>query len=458
MMCPTSHWLRNVVATALLLAGAVALPLCAQAVPATLRPKVVVISLDAFGAASLHEPQLPAPTLHALMQRGVHAVSMQPINPTVTWPNHTSMVTGVNASRHHVLVNGLIVDQRTATLPRIDMKAPKSRLVAVPTVYDAAHKAGLTTAQVDWVAIEGAPSIDWQFAEHPDPAGAIEQDLVRQGAITDDQLVHFGVPSQAWRDRIYTRAAVDIIQQHHPDLLLLHLLALDSIEHETGFGNNAGRNTIAFLDDRVKEVVDAVRAAGDFDRTTFIIVSDHGQRSVQQVLHPNVLLKQAGLQEGSASQPSFSVPDDGFALVYQRHATKASIKALKSLFAGTPGLRSILTPAEAAKEGWPTPAQSDQAPDLLLYAADGYAFKEGDTGDYVTPTHEIGAHGYPNSDPLMQGIFIAAGFGIQPKGEIPAFPNLDIAPTIAQLLHISLGKVEGKPLTEILESPGRVSE
>ena len=458
MMCSITHLLRNVVTATLLLAGSVALPFCAQAAPATPRPKVVVISLDAFGAASLHEPQLPAPTLHALMQRGVHAVSMQPINPTVTWPNHTSMVTGVNASRHHVLVNGLIVDQRTAMLPSIDMKAPKSRLVAVPTVYDVAHKAGLTTAQVDWVAIESAPSIDWQFAEHPNPAGAIEQDLVRQGVITDDQLVHFGVPSQAWRDRMYTRAAVDIIQQHHPDLLLLHLLALDSIEHETGFGNNSGRNTIAFLDDCVKEVVDAVRAAGDFDRTTFIIVSDHGQRSVQQVLHPNVLLKQAGLQAASARQPSFSVPDDGFALVYQQHATKASIEALKSLFAGTPGIRSILTPAEAAKEGWPTPAQSDQAPDLLLYAADGYAFKEGDTGDYVTPTHEIGAHGYPNSDPLMQGIFIAAGFGIQPKGEIPAFPNLDIAPTIAQLLHISLGKIQGKPLTDILESPGRVSE
>lgn len=457
-MCPTSSLFRNVVATAMLLASSVALPLCAQVAPTTHGPKVVVISLDAFGAASLHEPELPAPTLHALMRRGVHAVSMQPINPTVTWPNHTAMVTGVNASLHHVLVNGLIVNQRTATLPMIDMKAPKSRLVAVPTVYDAAHRAGLTTAQVDWVAIEDAPSIDWQFAEHPDPDGAIEQDLVRQGVVTHDQLVHFGEPSQAWRDRIYTRAAIEIIRKDHPDLMLLHLLALDSIEHETGFGNDSGRNTIAFLDDRVKDVIDAVRAAGDFDRTTFIIVSDHGQRSVHQILHPNVLLKQAGLQAASASQPSFSVPDDGFALVYQQHATKVSIKALKSLFAGKPGIRSVLTPAEAAKEGWPTPAQSDQAPDLLLYAADGYAFKEGDTGDYVTPTREIGAHGYPNSDPLMQGIFIAAGFGIRPGGEIPAFPNLDIAPTIAQLLHVSLGPVQGKPLTDILESPGRVTE
>jgi predicted AlkP superfamily pyrophosphatase or phosphodiesterase len=457
MMCPASSLLRNAVALALLFAS-IGLPPCTRAAPATQRPKVIVISLDAFGAASLHEPELPAPTLHALMQRGVHAVSMQPINPTVTWPNHTSMVTGVDASLHHVLVNGLIVNQRTGTAPRIEMWVPKSRLVAVPTVYDAAHKAGLATAQVDWVAIEDAPGIDWQFAERPDPDGAIEQDLLRQGVVTHDQLVHFGAPSQAWRDRIYTRAAIDIIQQHHPDLLLLHLLALDSIEHETGFGNDSGRNTIAFLDDRIKDVVDAVRAAGELDRTTFIIVSDHGQRSVHQLLHPNVLLRQAGLEAGSATNPSFCVPDGGFALVFQKHATAASTKALKLLFTGKPGIRSVLTPAEAAKDGWPTPAQSDQAPDLLLYAADGYELRDGDTGDYATPTREVGAHGYPNTDPLMQGIFIAAGFGIKPKGEIPAFPNLDIAPTIAQLLQVSLGTVQGKPLTDILESSGHAAK
>ena len=452
-MKSVSGLLRHI-ATAIVLA----LPLCAQAAPTTQRPKVIVISLDAFGAASLHEPELPAPTLHALMRQGAYAVSMQPINPTITWPNHTAMVTGDNASLHHVLVNGLIVNQRTATPPRVDMGASKARLVAVPTVYDAAHRAGLTTAQVDWVAIEDAPGIDWQFAEHPDPAGAIEQDLLRQGVVTHDQLVHFGAPSQAWRDRIYTRAAIDIIQKHHPDLLLLHLLALDSIEHETGFGNDAGRNTIAFLDDRVKDVIDAVRAAGELDRTTFIIVSDHGQQSVHQLLHPNVLLKQAGLQAGPATQPTFCMPDGGFALVFQPHATAASTQKLQALFAGRPGIRSALTPEQAAKDGWPTPAQSDQAPDLLLYAADGYEFVEGDTGEFVTPTREVGAHGYPNSDPLMQGIFIAAGFGIRPAGEIPAFPNVDIAPTIAQLLGVSLGTVQGKPLTGVLESHRRVTE
>jgi len=154
MMSSTASLLRIVAAMATLVANGISL--CAQAAPAPQRTKVIVISLDAFGAASLQEPQLPAPTLHALMQQGVYATSMQPINPTITWPNHTAMVTGVDASLHHVLVNGLIVNQRTVTPPRIDMDAPKSQLVAVPTVYDVAHQAGLTTAQVDWVAIGDA--------------------------------------------------------------------------------------------------------------------------------------------------------------------------------------------------------------------------------------------------------------------------------------------------------------
>jgi predicted AlkP superfamily pyrophosphatase or phosphodiesterase len=421
----------------------------AQPPAASAANKVVVISLDAFGAASLRDPHLPAPTLRRLMQAGAYA-AMQPINPTVTWPNHTSMVTGVDASRHHVVTNGLITNQRAATAPQSG-DAPKSQLVAAPTVYDAAHQAGLTTAQVDWVAIHEADSIDWKFSEKPDPDGPIERDLIAEGALTRDDLLHFRAPSQAWRDRIYTRAAVDILRRHHPDLLLLHLLTLDDIEHKTGFGNDSGLNTIAFLDDRVKEVVDAVRENGDLDRTTFIIVSDHGQQSVHWIARASVLLKQAGLEGATAPNPAFCMSDGGFALVFQQHPTAESVAALKTLFSGQPGIRAALTPEEAAKDGWPTPAASDQAPDLLLYAADDYVLFDGDTGSYLTATKEIGAHGYPNTVPLMQSIFIAEGYGIAAKGELPAFTNLDVAPTIARLLHLSLPNVEGKPLLEILK-------
>jgi predicted AlkP superfamily pyrophosphatase or phosphodiesterase len=415
-------------------------------------PKVVVISLDAFAAESLHDPHLPIPTLRALMKNGAYARSMQPINPTVTWPNHTAMVTGMDASRHHLLVNGLIVGQRTDHSPAVIPGASKTELVAVPTVYDAAHAAGLTTAEVDWVAVSGADAITWSFAEHPDPSAIIPQEMILNGEISREDLVNFGRPSQAWRDRMYTQAAVDILRKHHPDLLLMHLLTLDSIEHGTGFGNDSGRNTIAFLDDRVKDIVDAVREDGDLDNTTFLIVSDHGQNSVHKYLHADVLLRQAGLQATDCKTKTFSLADGGFALVYQQQATPASVIALKKLFEGKPGIRAALVPAEAAKDGWPTPEQSNQAANLLLYAQNDYSFRGDPAGvEFVTDGLESGNHGYPNTEPRMQAIFIAAGAGIRPVGEIPAFANVDVAATIAQLLHVQMPSIQGKPLIRILK-------
>lgn len=441
---------RRLLAAALLVVAGGFAPLAAQTAP---RTKVVVISLDAFAARSLHETRLPAPTLQALMRTGSYAVSMRPINPTITWPNHTSMVTGADASHHHVLMNGLVTGQRGEAPPKVDMQAPKSTLVAVPTVYDAAHAAGLTTAQVDWVAIEGASSIDWQFAERPDPDGPIARDLVADGVLGRDDLAHFGNASQAWRDRIYTRVAIDIIRKHHPDLLLVHLLALDSIEHDTGYGNDAGRNTIAFLDDRVRDIVRAVREAGDLPNTAFLIVSDHGQHSVHWRLRPNVVLKQAGWQAPGAKQAAYSLAGDGYALVYQRDATPASLAALRKLLAGQQGIAQVLTPAEAAQIGWPTPRQSAQAPDLLLYAKDDYTFRDGSDGAYAIRGEEIGDHGYPNTDPLMQGIFIATGRGVLHAGEVPAVSVMDVAPTIAALLGIPFAAPQGKPITSVLAPP-----
>lgn len=417
------------------------------------RQKVVVISLDAFGAESLHDPHLPTPTLYRLMQQGTYAVAMHPINPTVTWPNHTAMVTGVDASKHQVIANGLIVNQRTDQPPRIDPDAPKSRLVAVSTVYDAAHQAALTTAEVDWVAIGDADGITWKFPERPDPDGPIEKDLVAEGKVNRDDLIHFGKPSQAWRDRIYTDAAIDILKKHHPDLLLFHLLALDGIEHQTGFGNDAGRDAIAFLDDRVKDILEGVEEAGDLENTAFLIVSDHGQQSVFQHVDGNVMLRQAGRQGPSLRNPAFCIPEGGFALVYQKGATPESIKELKAVFSGKPGIRSALTPEEARKEGWPVPSATDQGPDLLVYAANGFAFAKNPSEEAITSTKEVGAHGYPNTEPLMQAIFIASGAGIAKRGEIPAFDNIDIAPTIARLLNLKLENIDGKALNDVLLHP-----
>ncbi|MEO6966293.1 MAG: alkaline phosphatase family protein [Acidobacteriaceae bacterium] len=101
--------LNRFVSFACALGLVLALPLAAHAAPndgsaATHGPIVVVITLDGFPARALNDPRLPMSTLRMLEANGAHADAMQPINPTVTWPNHTALITGVNASVSHVMV------------------------------------------------------------------------------------------------------------------------------------------------------------------------------------------------------------------------------------------------------------------------------------------------------------------------------------------------------------------
>jgi hypothetical protein len=143
---------------------------CAAAQTATgdaHNPIVIVVTIDGFPPRPFADPRLPMPTLRSLTAKGAVATAMQPINPTVTWPNHTSIITGVNASHHFVMANGLIVLPADGTAPKIEPWTDKDKLVHARTLYDAATEKGLTTGQVDWVAIQGAKGVRWQFGRNP---------------------------------------------------------------------------------------------------------------------------------------------------------------------------------------------------------------------------------------------------------------------------------------------------
>jgi predicted AlkP superfamily pyrophosphatase or phosphodiesterase len=435
---------KKILAT--LAAAAVWLSTLAPAQTAQRKPMVVVISLDAYGWALLQQPLLPTPTLHALMASGAYA-SMQPVNPTVTWPNHTSMVTGVVPAKHGLIANGLITGQRTGGPIHAEFHADKTTLVRVPTIYDEAHEAGMTTAEMDWVAVENAKGIDWSFFEQPLPTMPLIKEMLADGSLSQAELDNFRKASQASRDRLYTRGATYAIKHHHPSLTLLHLLAMDSAEHTYGFDTMAGVVTAAFLDDRVKEVIDAVREAGDLDRTTFLIVSDHGQSSVHHTIDTNGILTAAGIPASDA----VAMPDGGTAFIYETHATPELSAKIRAAYAADPGTEKVLTDGEATADGFPTPHDAGKpnltAPDVIVYAKEGWSYSDKNQVQQ-TPT---GAHGYPNTRPLMQAIFIASGPAIKQAGQQPPFPNLDIAATIAQILGLPHTIMGGKPLTAILK-------
>jgi predicted AlkP superfamily pyrophosphatase or phosphodiesterase len=418
---------------------------------------VVVISLDGFPAYALDDPRLPIPTLRKLASEGVMATSMRPINPTVTWPNHTAIVTGVDPSQHQVLYNGLLMRPADGAKPTIEPATNKERLVHAPTIYDVAYKAGLTTAQVDWVAIYGAKTITWQFPELPDPNGAIEGELIKAGLVTPEQLRTYEDSSQAWQDEIWTAAAVDILEKHKPNLLLFHLLTLDDINHAYAPMSPASFAAMAFLDVKVKQILDTLDRTGLTKNATVIIVSDHGFRTYKHKIHPNVLLKEKGLlrdEAGKVKGDAWVMPEGGTAMVYVTDPNRKAelVPALEKILVHNEGIDQIYGVEEFSKLGLPIPAASDQAPDLLLTATPDYMFSGETDGDFVTHVPDAGTHGYINTDPKMQAIFIAWGAGI-PKGAcLGTIANLDVAPTIAELLGVEMFGIKGHSILPALKS------
>lgn len=407
------------------------------------RNKVILISLDGFPSYALKDPKLPIPTLRKLIAAGTSA-PMLGINPTVTWPNHTAMVTGVRADEHGLLANGTI--KRTGTWPpvKVDPMVGKEQMVKAPTIYDVAHKAGRTTAHVDWVAIEKAPTITWAFREWAGLDGPLEQEMVKNGALTADDLESFSRANIVFRDQIWTKAGEYLIRKHQPDLLLFHLLTGDSEQHAYGPDTLAARTAFAFLDSCVEKLVAAVKDAGMTDRTTFLIVSDHGFKAFTKQIKPNAALKAAGLDK-----QVFVLPEGGTAFVYMEPFSDAAklVPLVRKALDGVEGIERIAGVEDYPGLGLPNPDRDPQFGHLLLAAKDGYSFS-GATGGPVTAEvpQQGGSHGYLASESDMNPLFIASGYGVRKGVQLGTISNIDIAPTIAKLLGLTLPSAKGKTL------------
>ena len=111
-------------------------------------------------------------------------------------------------------------------------------------------QAGLTTADVNWPCTRAADSLDDSFPDVPEAVGAqhaaAAQRIGMQGILSDETDKSFSAPTPVGRDDIWTRTACYLIQQRRPNLLLLHLLNVDAIHHNSGLRTLPGYTAIAY--------------------------------------------------------------------------------------------------------------------------------------------------------------------------------------------------------------------
>jgi len=422
----------------------------------------VVICIDGLPAYLFDDPTVSMPTIRRLAANGVRAKGMVVSNPSVTWPNHTSLTTGVRPEKHGVLFNGVLERPGIGLPVKVNPRKDKSDLIHATTIYDALHAVGLTTSAINWPCTRNATSLVDNFPDVPEAFDHTTPQLIEEmkqaGLLTAKDIEGFNKLSGPARDRIWTDAVCHSIRTRKPNLVLFHALNLDGTHHKYGPRTSAGHTAVAFADTLVRDVVQAIDAAGIREQTTIFIVSDHGFMAIPKTLQPNVVLRQAGLLTLEGTQISTArahvIPEGGIGMLYLTvpdHIEEEKQKVIE-LFQNREGIAAVLTPEDFQKYGLPQPREYPQMADLILVAKDGYGIGATAVGeDFVVKSDvTLGTHGFLSTNPLMNATCIVSGAQIHQGVTIDVVENIDVTPTIAHLLGIEFKTADGKVLTQVL--------
>jgi predicted AlkP superfamily pyrophosphatase or phosphodiesterase len=427
---------------------------------------VVLISVDGLAHYYFDDPKCEMPTIRQLAAEGVRAEKMKCSMPTVTWPNHTTLVTGVPPAKHGVIGNNYFDRTKGEAVPLIpDPLFNKEEIVKTPTIYDVAKAGGLKTAAIIWPASRGAKTLDWTVAD------VFKQELF-EGHASPGLIAEFkaaGIPAdkqEEWckagkgedRDRMYVQMLNHVVRTHRPNVALLHLVEVDHVEHAKGPQSPEAYAAVKFADDRVREVWDELKKSFP-GKATLVVASDHGFFSYQQQIQPNVLLRDEGLLTAEGSKitggKARAVAQGGAAFIYvlEQAERAALIEKLAAKFKEVEGIDVVIMPKEFPKYGLADPQKNPHMADLVLSAKEGYSFSDSLAGNLVvTPKSDVvkGTHGYDPNQPRMHGTFVAWGAGLKAGTKAGTMNNTDVAPTMAALLGLKIPDADGQVLADIL--------
>ena len=437
----------SIAALLLALAGATA----ARAAP------VLMISIDGLRPADVLESEArgtKVPTLEAMIRRGAaYARAVHNALPTVTYPNHVTLVTGVWPARHGIASNTTF-DPLRKNFDGWYWYAPD---IKVPTLWDAVHEAGGVTASVGWPVTVDNPAIDANIPEYwrakvPEDA-KLERALSTPGlpeavqAITHESPLDMGTTEPA-NDIDKGRTAQAIYALKKPAFFTLHLSSLDHYEHIHGPDSAEAHGALETIDRVIGELVAAARKAEP--DLVVVVASDHGFAAVQHDVNLFPAFIDAGLItldkagriasweaepwiSGASAQVMLARPDDA--------ALKARVKALLDRLSADPnsGVGRAIGPDEVAAMGG-APAAS-----FFVDAKIGYEFEARLKGALVSePPSNKGMHGYFPDHPEMNATLIIDGAG--KHGSLGDVDMRDIAPTVAKILKVQLPSAQGKAL------------
>ncbi len=360
---------------------------------------VILISIDGFRPDYLGRGATPV--MDGLVAGGAFG-PMRPSFPSVTFPNHYTLVTGLHPD-HHGIVGNRFTD---AELGVFTMASKETGFwdQAEP-IWVSAEKAGVRTGTMFWpgseVEIHGVRPSRWE---------AFDQSM--SGDARVDRIL-------SW---------LDLPADQRPRFETLYFDIVDSAGHRHGPDAAETRAAVASVDASIGRLVEGLKARGLYDRTLLVLVSDHGMAatSPDRVVWIDDIIDPAALQIGYGGAVLTADPAPGREAEVQqklvgRHPhmecwNKADVPA-RLVYGSNPRVARIVCLVET---GWLTATRDRPV------------------------TRPGGAHGYDNQAPEMQALFIAHGPGVIPGRRLTDLDSVDVQPFLARMLGVTAPQGDGR--------------
>lgn len=356
----------------------------------------MMVSFDGFrhDYLDLH----PTPNFDRVAAAGVRAAALVPAFPTLTFPNHYSLATGLYPTRHGLVGNAMHDPGFGATYSMRDRDAVgDGRWYGGEPIWVTAETQGMVTASYFWVGteapVQGVRPTRWKPYDG-------------------------GVPYEARVDSVL--AWLDLPPEARPHLVLLYFSAVDTAGHRHGPDSPEVAAAVAEVDAALGRLLDGLEARGT--RANVVLVSDHG-------------MAQPDPEQSVVVTDYVTLPDDAEAMTagpsLMLWLDEAAADSLDAVLDASlpPSVRSYTRDELPAR--WQF-SGSERVPPLVLVA---------ERPALVGMPHHFerpwgGAHGYAPEDETMHGIFLAAGPGVAPAGRVGAVHVVDVYPFVAALLGL----------------------
>jgi predicted AlkP superfamily pyrophosphatase or phosphodiesterase len=377
---------------------------CARSAPtASLRPTVILVSLDGFRWDYLDRGLTP--NLTRLAREGVRAEAMIPVFPTKTFPNHASIVTGRYPGHHGIIGNIFTAPDLGARFSFNDPRSVRDgRFWLAEPIWVTAERQGQRTAPFFWPGSEAA-------------IGGVRPAY----SVPYDQ----GMPDPARVTRVLRW--LDLSPRWRPTFLTMYLGGVDGAGHSYGPDAPETQAAIAHADTIIGMLWEGLARRGIADRVNLIILSDHGMTagSRDRVIDLDRYLPSDWIDVDNLSPILTAWPRGGL-----EDSVYARLKTVPHLTV----FRRAELPARFHLEG------STRVPPVIALADPGWRIHD---RSLLARPGRNGDHGYDDTVTDMRAIFLAHGPAFRHGLVVPPFRNIHVYSLIAKVLGLKPGETDG---------------